>query len=84
MNTVQFSSGSFDFPSLVAKVIADAEPMVVETEAGKSVVLMPLDEFTAWQETAYLLSTPANATHLRKSITEAIAGHSAVRELDER
>jgi antitoxin YefM len=83
MNTVHLSSGSFDFPSLVAKVIADAEPTVVETEAGKSVVLMPLDEFTAWQETAYLLGNPSNAAHLRESIAQAKSGNVTPRGLDD-
>lgn len=84
MNTIQLTSNNIDFTSLVAKVIADAEPTVIETEAGKSAVLMPLEEFTAWQETAYLLSNPANAAHLRKSIAEASSGQIVERELDER
>jgi antitoxin YefM len=71
MNTVHLNGGSFDFPGVVAKVIANSEPTVVETEGGESVVLMPLEEFTSWQETAYLLGNPANAAHLRKSIAEA-------------
>jgi antitoxin YefM len=70
MNTIQYNSG-FNFPELVTKVITNAEPSIVETEAGKKVVVMPLDEFTAWQETAYLLSNPANAAHLRESISQA-------------
>lgn len=84
MNTVQLNNGSFDLTTLVAKVIADAEPTVVETASGKSVVLMPLEDFTAWQETAYLLGNPANAAHLRKSISESQAKQVAPHELDER
>lgn len=83
MNTVHLNGGGFDFPGLVAKVIADAEPTIVETDAGESVVLMPLEEFTSWQETAYLLGNPANAAHLRKSIAEGKANHVVERELDE-
>jgi antitoxin YefM len=33
--------------------------------------MLSMDEFNAWQETAYLLSNPANAARLRKSIAEA-------------
>jgi antitoxin YefM len=39
----------------------------------KPVVVMPLDEFNSWQETAYLLSTPANAKALRESVAQ-VAG----------
>lgn len=83
MNTVHINGGIFDFPGLLAKVIADAEPTVVETDGGESVVVMPLEEFSAWQETDYLLSNPANAAHLRKSLSEAVANHVTERELDE-
>jgi antitoxin YefM len=83
MNTVQFDGGNFDLSGFVAKVIADAEPTVLETESGKKVVVMPLDEFTAWQETTYLLSNSANAAHLRESIAQAAGGKVTERELDE-
>lgn len=83
MNTVHLSGSAVDFPSVVAKVIADAEPTIVETDTGESVVMMPLDEFSSWQETAYLLSNPANAAHLRKSIDEVQSKNYCEHELDE-
>lgn len=67
--------------SLVNQVVDNAEPALVRTEEGKEAVLISLDEFNAWQETAYLLSNPANAAHLRKSIAEAKAGKVVEREL---
>jgi antitoxin YefM len=45
--------------------------------------LMSLDEFNSWQETLYLLSNPANAEHLRKSIEQANSGKKTVRALIE-
>jgi len=44
------------------------------TERGALVVLVPFDEYNSWQETNYLLSNPANADHLRRSIAQAKAG----------
>jgi PHD/YefM family antitoxin component YafN of YafNO toxin-antitoxin module len=35
---------------------------------------MPLDEFRSWKETAYLLSTPANARSLLESIAQVAGG----------
>lgn len=84
MNTVQLTTGGFDISALVSQVIAESKPTVIETPAGESAVIMPLQEFTAWQETAYLLSNSANAAHLRKSIAEASSGHAALHQLDER
>ena len=74
MQAFSFDDARHDFEAVVARVLANAEPVVVDTPSGESVVVVPLDDFEAWQETAYLLRTPANAEHLRKSIAEAEAG----------
>lgn len=68
---------------LINRVILDAEPTILFNEQGKQAVLMSLDEFNSWQETLYLLSNPANAEHLRKSIAQANSGKKSVRELIE-
>jgi antitoxin YefM len=57
---------------------ADAEPTIVVTENGGQVVFLSLDEYNSWQETLYLLASPANADHLRQSIAEAQAGRATI------
>jgi len=59
---------------LINRVILDAEPTILCNEQGKQAVLMSLDEFNSWQETLYLLSNPANAEHLRRSIAQVNSG----------
>ena len=71
MNVIPAANAGKDFDGFVASVLAGAEPVVVSTPAGQSVVVMPLEEFESWQETHYLLQSPANAAHLRRSIAEA-------------
>lgn len=44
------------------------------TETGDTIDLLSPDEYNAWQETLYLLSTTANAEQLMKSIAEDRAG----------
>ena len=68
---------------LIDQVILDAEPAIVVTDTGKRVVLMSLDEFNSWQETLYLLSSPANAAQLRQSISEAESGYTVEKDLIE-
>ncbi|MBW8876831.1 MAG: type II toxin-antitoxin system prevent-host-death family antitoxin [Acidobacteria bacterium] len=81
MNAVTWKEAELNLGQLFERVIADAEPTIVITESGERVVLLPLDEYNSWKETLYLLSNPANADHLRRSIAEAQAGKAQEREL---
>jgi len=83
MNVVTVNEAKRNLDSLIAKVFSNAEPTIITTDTGQQIVLLPLDEFNAWQETAYLLSNPANAAHLRQSIAEARSGKIVERELIE-
>jgi len=70
-----------DLDGLIAEVVTDAEPILLSSGKGQHAVLLSLDEFNSWQETLYLLSNPANAAHLRKSMAEAEAEKIVEREL---
>ena len=74
MNAVTLKEAKLRLEQIVEQVIADAEPTILVTEAGRQVVFLPLDEYNSWQETLYLLGNPANADHLRRSIAEAKEG----------
>lgn len=67
----------------IEQVIADIEPAILCNDQSKKAVLMSLDEFNSWQETFYLLSKPANAAHLFKSIQEISTGKIFEKELIE-
>ena len=56
-------------------------PATIGNAKGEKAVLLSLAEFNSWQETIYLLSNPANADHLQRSITEARSGNVVEREL---
>ena len=81
MQAVTLKDAKRNLPRLVEQVLADAEPRIVVTDKGEQVVLMPLDEFNSWKETLYLLASPANAAHLRRSVAEVESGQAAKREL---
>ena len=83
MNVVTVDEAKRNLDLLIAKVVSNAEPTIITTDTGQQIVLLSLDEFNAWQETAYLLSNPANAAHLRQSIAEAQLGKVVERELIE-
>lgn len=81
MQAVTLTQAQHDLPGLIARVVDDAEPMIICTDSGQQVVCLSLDDFNAWQETVHLLSNPANAAHLKKSIAEAQGGLAAERKL---
>jgi len=81
LNAITWKEAELNLGQLFERVIADAEPTIVITESGERVVLLPLDEYNSWKETLYLLSNPANAEHLRRSIAEAQAGKAQERAL---
>lgn len=56
------------------KVEADRTELVVTRQNHEPVVVLPLSEWEGMKETLYLLSNPANAERLLKSIEEAKAG----------
>ena len=74
MDAMTTKQAQQDLDGLIERVIADVQPTILCNDKGDRVVVMPLDEFTAWQETLYLLSNPANAAHLLGSIQEAKSG----------
>jgi antitoxin YefM len=68
----------------VEHVTESGEPLIVTRTGGKKPVLViPLEQAGDWDETAYLLSSPANAARLRDAIKQANAGGGTVRELIE-
>lgn len=84
MNTTTASSAKQNLERLIQQVENDAEPILIMLDEDRKAVLMSEREFNSWQETIYLLSNPANAEHLRKSLAEADRGLMSERELVEK
>ena len=83
MNTTTLSSAKKNLEILIKQVEDDAEPTLIFVDENQKAVLISEREFNSWQETVYLLSNPANAEHLRKSLAEAESGLVSERELVE-
>lgn len=75
MNVVTDVEAQKNLKSLIQKVCADAEPTVIlDTASGEKVVMISMDHFSSYEETAYLLRPPANREHLAKSLQQAKKG----------
>ena len=67
------------FP-LIEQVNDDQEAVEIVSKKGTA-YLVPADEYRAWRETMYLMSSPENARVLRRSIGEARAGRATEHDL---
>jgi antitoxin YefM len=74
MDIVTFSDARNNLKSVLDKVVDDSMPTVIFRQKGRSVVVVPKDEYDSWTETNYLLSNPVNAQRLRDAVAEMDAG----------
>ncbi|MGR3343080.1 MAG: type II toxin-antitoxin system Phd/YefM family antitoxin [Paracoccaceae bacterium] len=56
--------------AMMDRVNDDHEPLMVTRAKGRPVVMISLEDYTAMDETAYLLASPANKAELMKAIAE--------------
>ncbi|MBR8641241.1 type II toxin-antitoxin system prevent-host-death family antitoxin [Streptomyces tuirus] len=64
------------FP-LIKKVNDDHAPIRIHSKNGDA-VLMSAEDYDAWQETIYLLRSPANARRLMEAVARDRAGVNGV------
>jgi antitoxin YefM len=84
MRTTSYSALRKNLAAALDQVNADHEPVVITRDGGKpSAVLMSLEDFASYEETQYLLRSPANAERLLASVAELDEGNGTERLLDE-
>ncbi|BAP55278.1 prevent-host-death family protein [Thioploca ingrica] len=64
----------------IEKVNNDHVPIIITSENYKPVVMISLEDFNAWQETAYLLRSSANARDLLEAVEEIKAQRNLIRQ----
>ena len=82
MRIITYSEARGALKSLLDTVSEDADVAVITRRDGADAVVMSLDHYQSMMETLHLLSTPANAAHLAKSIAQHKAGKAARRTLE--
>jgi antitoxin YefM len=83
MKILSYTEARQNFAKTLDAVVDDAEEVVVHRSGKEPVVIISLAEWNAIKETEYLLSNPANAARLRRSIAQADAGQVATHDLIE-
>lgn len=81
MRVITFSDARNKLKEVIDRVVQDADVAVISRRDSPDAVVMSLDTFNSWMETVHLLRTPANASHLAKSIRQLRAGKARARDL---
>jgi antitoxin YefM len=83
MKAITYTSARENLAATMDKVCEDRDPVIITRKREQAVVMMPLEEFEALEETAYLLKSPANARRLLESIHQLEQGGGRAKELIE-
>ena len=84
MRTASYSDLRKNLAAMIERVNVDHEPVVITRDKGKpSAVLMSLEDYAAFEETRYLLRSPANAERLLTSVASLEAGEGREHDLAE-
>ncbi len=81
MHAISYSEARENLKSVIDKVVADRAPIAITRQRGEGAVIISASEWSAMEETLYLLQSPANAKHLLDGIKELDAGRGEVHEL---
>jgi antitoxin YefM len=76
MDTISYSAFRAHLARTLDKVNDDHQPVLITRQNGKPAVVISLEDFHAYEETAYLMASPKNAMRLNRSITEVEAGNT--------
>ncbi len=83
MQVVNFTEARNNLKSIFDNVYHNSETVIVTRKNSENVVIIPLDEYNALNETEYLLKSEKNRDRLLKSIANAKIGRVTERELIE-
>ena len=83
LDTITYSRLRNELAKALDKLNEDRTPLLIVRQRGKPAVLLSAEEYSALEETAYLLRNPRNASRLRaahEEIEKEIARRAAARK----
>lgn len=83
MDTMSYTAFRGHLSSALDKVNDDHIPILITRQNGKPAVLISLEDFHSYEETAYLMASPKNAERLNQAIVQVEKGMTNEHELIE-
>ncbi len=74
MRVINYSEARSRLKHVLDEVVVDADYTIISRRNAEDAVVMSLGQFNQLMETVYLLTSPANAAHLTKSIQQYRSG----------
>ncbi|MDP3330789.1 MAG: type II toxin-antitoxin system prevent-host-death family antitoxin [Methylococcaceae bacterium] len=74
MDTISYSNFRSHLAKTLDKVNDDHAPVIITRQNGKPAVLISLEDYKSYEETAYLMASPKNAARLNQAVAEIEAG----------
>jgi len=81
MRIVSFTEARNGLKSVLDNVVNDVDCTVITRRDADDAVVMSMDHYNSLMETVHLLKSPANASHLSKSIEQFQLGKITEREI---
>lgn len=81
MDVVSYTHFRNNLTAMLDKVNQDHAPIMITRRGGEPAILISAKDFGSYEETAYLMASPANAKELMESIAQIEAGLAKPREL---
>lgn len=73
MDVLSYSALRNNLASILDKVNEDHVSILITRQNGKPAVILSLEDFKSYEETAYLMASPKNAERLSQAIAEVEA-----------
>ena len=83
MDAITYTQARKNFSSVMNQVCDDHAPVIITRQSERPVVMMSLEDYSAMEETMYLLRSPANAQRLYKALKKLKEGDYQKRDLIE-
>lgn len=83
MKTLSSTDLRANLSAVMDQVNDDHEPVIVTRAKGRPVVMVSLEDWASMDETAYLLTSPANKAALMAALGDAEAGRGVVKTIEE-
>ena len=74
MTAISYTAARENLASTMDKVCNDHDPVIITRNRDQAVVMMSLEDYSSWEETVYLMRSPANARRLAESIEQIEKG----------